>query len=168
MTTPIETVTVSTPAGAFWLAARSGALVAAGFADSAPRLLARLEARLGPLELHEAGDPAGAVSALGRYLAGEREALEPVPVDFGGTDFQRDVWAALREIPQGTTITYAQLASRVGRPRAVRAVGSANGANPVSLFVPCHRVVGKDGLRGYAGGVDRKAWLLAHEKATPG
>ncbi|MBK8598349.1 MAG: methylated-DNA--[protein]-cysteine S-methyltransferase [Holophagales bacterium] len=168
MKTLLETATVETAAGAFWLAARNGALVAAGFADSAPRLLARLETRFGPLEPHEASDPAGAASALGRYLAGERAALEAVPVDLGGTPFQRDVWAALRTIPEGTTITYAELASRVGRPLAVRAVGSANGANPVSVFVPCHRVVGKDGLRGYAGGVARKEWLLAHEKARPG
>jgi methylated-DNA-[protein]-cysteine S-methyltransferase len=167
MTTSLETATVETPAGAFWIAAKDGALVAAGFADSTPRLLARLEARLGPLEIHEASDPAGAASGLRRFLAGEQTALEAVPVDLDGTPFQRDVWAALREIPAGSTLTYAELAQRVGRPRAVRAVGAANGANPVSIFVPCHRVVGKDGLRGYAGGVARKEWLLAHEKATP-
>ena len=167
MTTPIQTTTVETPAGPFWLAARDGALVAAGFAESTPRLLSRLEARFGPLEPHEASDPAGAGSALRRFLAGEQAALEAVPVELGGTPFQRDVWAALRGIPAGSTITYAELARRVGRPRAVRAVGAANGANPVSIFVPCHRVVGKDGLRGYAGGVPRKEWLLAHEKATP-
>jgi methylated-DNA-[protein]-cysteine S-methyltransferase len=166
MTTPLETATVATPSGGFWLAARNGALVAAGFADFADRLLARLEARFGPLDLHEAADPAGAASALRRYLGGELEALDGVEVDLDGTVFQRDVWAALREIPPGVAITYAELARRVGRPRAVRAVGGANGANPVSLFVPCHRVVGSDGLRGYGGGVPRKEWLLAHEGAT--
>ncbi|MBI5442465.1 MAG: methylated-DNA--[protein]-cysteine S-methyltransferase [Deltaproteobacteria bacterium] len=165
MTTPIETATVETATGAFWFAAKDGALVAAGFSESAPRLLARLEARFGPLEPREASDPAGAASAFRRFLAGERAALESVPVDLGGTSFQRDVWAALRGIPTGTTITYAELARRVGRPRAVRAVGGANGANPISIIVPCHRVVGKDGLRGYAGGVARKEWLLAHERA---
>jgi methylated-DNA-[protein]-cysteine S-methyltransferase len=168
MTTPLETATVETPAGPFWLAARNGALVAAGFADSVPRLLARLEARLGPLEPRGADDPAGAVTAFRRFLARELGALDGVPVDLDGTRFQRDVWRALREIPAGSTITYAELARRVGRPRAVRAVGAANGANPVSVVVPCHRVVGKDGLRGYAGGVERKEWLLAHEGATPG
>ncbi len=167
MKTPLETATVETPAGPFWFAAKGGALVAAGFADSVPRLFSRLEARLGPLEPHDASDPAGAVSALRRFLGGELAALESVPVDVAGTPFQRDVWAALREIPAGSTITYAELARRVGRPQAVRAVGAANGANPVSIVVPCHRVVGKDGLRGYAGGVSRKEWLLAHEKATP-
>lgn len=168
MKTPLETATVDTPAGTFWLAARDGALVAAGFVDSAPRLLARLEARFGPVEPLEADDPAGASSALRRFLAGELAALDAVPVDLGGTPFQRDVWRALREIPAGSTITYAELARRVGRPRAARAVGAANGANPVSVVVPCHRVVGKDGLRGYAGGVARKEWLLAHEGTTPG
>jgi methylated-DNA-[protein]-cysteine S-methyltransferase len=167
MSTTIHTATVETPAGPFWLAAKDGALVAAGFADSAPRLLTRLGARFGPLEAREAADPAGAVTALLRFLTGETTALKAVPVDLGGTPFQRDVWAALRDIPAGSTITYAELARRVGRPRAVRAVGTANGANPVSVVVPCHRVVGMDGLRGYAGGVARKAWLLAHEKARP-
>ena len=168
MTTPLETATIDTPAGPFWLAARGEALAGAGFADSAPRLLARLEARFGPLAPRAAGDPAGAVTALRQFLAGDLEALDSVPVDLGGTPFQRDVWRALREIPAGSTITYAELARRVGRPRAVRAVGAANGANPVSVVVPCHRVVGKDGLRGYAGGLARKEWLLAHEGATPG
>jgi methylated-DNA-[protein]-cysteine S-methyltransferase len=166
MTTPLETATVATPSGDFFLAARNGALVAAGFADFAGRLLARLAARFGPLELREAADPAGAASALRRYLGGDLAALDGVEVDLGGTAFQRDVWSALGEIPPGTAITYAELARRVGRPRAVRAVGGANGANPVSLFVPCHRVVGKDGLRGYGGGVPRKEWLLAHEGAA--
>lgn len=167
MSTTIYTATVETPAGPFWLAAKDGALVAAGFADSAPRLRARVEARFGPLDEQDAADPAGAVTALLRFLAGETTALGAVPVDLGGTPFQREVWTALREIPAGSTITYAELAGRVGRPRAVRAVGTANGANPVSVVVPCHRVVGKDGLRGYAGGVARKAWLLAHETARP-
>ena len=164
--TLIETATVQTPAGPFWLAARRESLVAAGFADSAPRLLARLALRFGPLEIRGAADPAGAASALARYLAGDRAALGAIPVDLGGTPFQREVWRALRGIPAGATVTYAEIARMVGRPRAVRAVGAANGANPVSLFVPCHRVVGKDGLRGYAGGITRKEWLLAHEKAA--
>lgn len=166
MTTPLETATVATPAGAFRLFSRDGVLVAAGFADSAPRLLARVEARFGPLDVREAEDPAGAASALRRYLDGDLAALDGVGVDLGGTAFQRDVWVALRQIPPGAPITYGELARRVGRPRAVRAVGGANGANPVSVFVPCHRVVGSDGLRGYGGGVPRKEWLLAHEGTT--
>lgn len=167
MKTPLETATVETPAGPFWVAAKGEALVAAGFADSAPRLLARLEIRFGALERVEAADPAGSVTALRRFLAGDAATLSAVPIDLGGTPFQREVWSALQEIPAGSTITYAELARRIGRPRAVRAVGAANGANPVSIVVPCHRVVGKDGLRGYAGGLARKKWLLAHEKTTP-
>ncbi len=163
MTTTLETATIDTPAGGFWLAARDGALVAAEFAERVPHRLSRLEARFGPLELRDAADPAGAASALRRFLSGDLNALEAVPLDAGGTPFQRDVWAALREIPAGTTATYADVAARVGRPAAVRAVGGANGANPVAVFVPCHRVVGKDSLRGYAGGLERKEWLLAHE-----
>jgi len=166
MTTTLETATIDTPAGGFWLAARDGALVAAEFAERVPHRLSRLEARFGPLELRHAADPAGAASALRRFLAGDLNALEAVPLDAGGTPFQRDVWTALRRIPPGTTATYADLAARVGRPAAIRAVGGANGANPVAVFVPCHRVVGKDGLRGYAGGLERKAWLLAHEETA--
>lgn len=166
MKATLETATIETPAGAFWVAAKDGALVAAGFAEAAPRLLARLEARFGPVESSEAPDPAGAVTALHRFLSGDPAGLESLRVDLGGTPFQRDVWAALRAIPAGTTTTYGELARRIGRPRAVRAVGAANGANPVSIVVPCHRVVGKDGLRGYAGGLARKEWLLAHERAV--
>ncbi len=85
-------------------------------------------------------------------------------MDAGGTAFQRRVWGALREIPPGRTRSYGQLAAAAGRPRAARAAGAANGANPVSLVVPCHRVVGADGrLTGYGGGLERKRWLLAHE-----
>ncbi len=165
MKTTIETAAVETPAGTFRLYAKEGVLVAAGFEEAAPRLLARLASRFGPLEVRGAADPAGAVSALRRWLAGDAAALDALAVDLGGTPFQRAVWEALRGIPCGTTVTYAEIARRIGRPRAVRAVGAANGANPVSIFVPCHRVVGRDGLRGYAGGLPRKEWLLAHEGA---
>ena len=166
MKTPLETATVETPAGPFWFAAKGGALVAAGFADSAPRLFARLEARLGPLEPHEASDPAGAVSALRRFLAGELAALESVPVDLAGTPFQRDVWTALREIPAGSTITYAELARRIGKPTAVRAVANACARNNVAVVIPCHRAVRSDGgLGGYRWGVERKERLLQAERS---
>ena len=85
----------------------------------------------------------------------------------GGTDFQRSVWDALRTIPAGETLSYAALAERVGRPTAVRAVGLANGTNPIAVIVPCHRVIGSDSsLTGYGGGLDRKRWLLEHEGAA--
>ena len=82
-----------------------------------------------------------------------------------GTDFQREVWRALRGIPCGTTLSYGELARRIGRPNAVRAVGLANGANPIGVVVPCHRVIGSNGsLTGYGGGIERKRWLLDHER----
>ena len=107
-----------------------------------------------------------AAEALDAYFAGDFTALDTLPVNLGGTPFQQSVWMALREIPAGTRLTYAQLASRLGRPAAMRAVGHANGANPISIVIPCHRLVGADGtLTGYGGGLDRKRWLLAHEGA---
>ncbi|MCY1042207.1 methylated-DNA--[protein]-cysteine S-methyltransferase [Corallococcus sp. bb12-1] len=110
-------------------------------------------------------DPSGRTSALQAYLRGDISAINALPVATAGTAFQREVWRALRDIPAGTTTTYARLAERIGRPRAVRAVGAANGANPVGIVVPCHRVVGANAsLTGYAGGIERKRWLLDHEQ----
>lgn len=101
---------------------------------------------------------------LGSYFAGDLRAIEALVVRTGGTPFQREVWAALRTIPAGQTISYGALAKRLNRPSAVRAVGMANGANPISIVVPCHRVIGADGsLTGYGGGLPRKRWLLEHE-----
>jgi methylated-DNA-[protein]-cysteine S-methyltransferase len=102
--------------------------------------------------------------AIQGYFAGALDAIDAIPVQTGGTPFQRDVWRALRTIPCGATVSYAQLAERIGRPTAARAVGLANGSNPVGVVVPCHRVIGSDGsLTGYGGGVTRKRWLLEHE-----
>lgn len=114
------------------------------------------------------GDPLGVGAILRRYFAGELEAIDEIPIDLQeGTDFQRKVWQTLRKVPVGKTWSYQQLATAVGRPRAVRAVGAANGANPIALVLPCHRVIGKGGeLRGYGGGLDRKRWLLAHERVA--
>ena len=100
---------------------------------------------------------------LTAYWAGELTDFD-VPLTSTGTPFQQQVWAALRQVPYGATCSYAALAAAIGRPTAVRAVGAANGRNPVCLVVPCHRVVGADGtLTGYAGGVERKRFLLQHE-----
>jgi len=102
---------------------------------------------------------------LAEYFAGERQQFD-VPLKLAGTPFQQQVWQELVRIPFGTTITYAQLAQRVGKPTASRAVGHANGRNPISIIVPCHRVIGTNGkLTGYAGGVDKKQWLLAWERS---
>lgn len=98
------------------------------------------------------------------YLGGDLRAIEQIRVHTAGTAFQRAVWAELRNIPAGRTLSYGQLAARIGHPRAVRAVGLANGANPVGVVVPCHRVIGADGsLTGFGGGLPRKQWLLTHE-----
>ncbi|SDR91132.1 methylated-DNA--[protein]-cysteine S-methyltransferase [Agrococcus carbonis] len=111
-----------------------------------------------------------AVQQLGEYWAGERTAFD-LPLAGMGTPFQQRVWAALRAIPYGETRTYGWIAEQLGQPTAVRAVGLANGRNPLSIVVPCHRVVGASGaLTGYAGGVERKRFLLDHERgaALPG
>lgn len=105
---------------------------------------------------------------LAEYFAGERQEFD-VPVQLAGTPFQQRVWQELVRIPYGTTISYAELARRVGQPTASRAVGSANGRNPVSILVPCHRVIGANGkLTGYGGGIDKKEWLLAWERRAMG
>jgi methylated-DNA-[protein]-cysteine S-methyltransferase len=105
--------------------------------------------------------------AFARYFAGDRTALKAVPWITGGTEFQQQVWRALTTIPVGETWSYAQLAAAIGKPKAVRAVGLANGANPIPIAVPCHRVIGADGsLTGFGGGLERKRWLLRHEGAA--
>jgi O-6-methylguanine DNA methyltransferase len=104
-----------------------------------------------------------AAEQLDQYFAGARRRFD-LPLDLPGTPFQQRVWQALSEIPFGETLSYGQLAARIGKPGAARAVGLANNRNPISIIVPCHRVIGADGsLTGYGGGLDRKRWLLAHE-----
>jgi methylated-DNA-[protein]-cysteine S-methyltransferase len=101
------------------------------------------------------------------YVAGDLGAIDDIPTKTTGTAFQRRVWAALREIPTGETWSYGQLAAHVGEPGAARAVGLANGSNPIGVVVPCHRVIGANGtLTGYGGGIERKRWLLQHEGAA--
>jgi methylated-DNA-[protein]-cysteine S-methyltransferase len=114
--------------------------------------------------LVRSANPAGLTSAIRAYFAGDLAAIDGLPVAMGGTDFERAVWRALRDIPCGETCSYGEIARRIGRPAAVRAVGLANGRNPIGIVVPCHRVIGADGtLTGYGGGIERKRWLLAHE-----
>lgn len=165
----LDACTVDTPIGALYVAARGEAVVGLEFGDAHERrdaLARHLDRYLGPHERRAHPDPGGAATRLRRYFAGERGALDEQPVEIHGTDFQAQVWNALRRIPAGTTWTYSQLAEHLGRPEARRAVGAANGANPIALFVPCHRVIAADGtLWGYGGGLERKRWLLAHEGA---
>jgi methylated-DNA-[protein]-cysteine S-methyltransferase len=126
--------------------------------------------RAGGYVIEPKQDPYNFTTAMDSYFEGDLSVIENLPVETGGTTFQREVWKALREIPCGTTWSYSELAQRIGNPAAVRAVGLANGSNPVSIVVPCHRVIGANGtLTGYGGGLERKRWLLAHEAtARPG
>jgi methylated-DNA-[protein]-cysteine S-methyltransferase len=136
--------------------------------DHAPRMQRQLRLHYGSnISLGPGRVPCGTRAALEAYFAGDLEQLDGIECHTGGTSFQRAVWAALRAIPPGRTMSYGALAATLGIPRAVRAVGRANGANPISIVVPCHRVIGADGsLSGYGGGLERKRWLLAHEGAT--
>ena len=115
--------------------------------------------------LTPAQSPPGVASVMAAYFDGDIHAIDSLPVATGGTAFQKSVWQALRSIPAGETISYGELAKRLGNPAAVRAVGLANGANPIGIVVPCHRVIGANGsLTGYGGGLERKQWLLNHER----
>jgi len=163
----LETREVSTPIGPVVLYAREERLCGLEFTDRRERCNALeqdLERRFGGFRARHAADPAGARARLEAYFDGELDTLESVPVDVEGTPFQQIVWAALRAIPAGQRRTYGELAAAMGRAHAARAVGTANARNPVSLVIPCHRVVEAGGrLGGYGGGLDRKRWLLTHE-----
>ena len=155
---------VKSPIGAILVACDGGTLCALEFADAEDRMLAGLKARYGEFQRVAASDPGGVCARLGDYLLGELDALDEVVVDGGGTAFQRKVWTELRKIEPGQALSYGALARRLGMPNSVRAVARANALNPISIVVPCHRVIGSDGsLTGYGGGLPRKRWLLEHE-----
>jgi methylated-DNA-[protein]-cysteine S-methyltransferase len=138
------------------------------FADHRARLLRLLSEHYGTYELAEAAAPAAIAAALEHYFQGDLDALDALATATGGSELQRRVWQALRRIPAGQTKSYGAIARELGfeDPRAAIDVGAANGSNPVSIIVPCHRVIGKGGeLKGYAGGPHRKRWLLEHEGA---
>jgi len=141
-----------------------GALRALDFADYETRMLKLLKRHYGEQALEKGPAPKPIHDALTSYFAGDAAALEGLTWKTNGTEFQRTVWNALTTIPAGATWSYRQLAEKIGKPKAVRAVGLANGANPVGVVVPCHRVIGANGsLTGYGGGLERKRWLLEHE-----
>ena len=159
----IRITTIDSPIGALTIAARGTRVCLLTF-GRAPDARRTIERWYPGDPIAEAADPGGAVSALDSYFAGKLGALDGVEVEMNGTPFQRRVWEALRSIRAGTTTSYAAIARTIGSPSAVRAVGAANGANPVAVIVPCHRVIGSNGsLTGYGGGLERKRWLLAHE-----
>ncbi|MDP1739098.1 MAG: methylated-DNA--[protein]-cysteine S-methyltransferase [Caulobacter sp.] len=137
------------------------------FDNDSPRTRRLMSIHYADIPVVERETPKAIGAAFDRYFAGEMAALADIPWRVAGTDFQRQVWHALTEIPAGETRTYSQQAARIGRPAAVRAVGLANGANPIGIVIPCHRVIGSGGsLTGYGGGIERKRWLLTHEGAT--
>lgn len=154
---------VESPVGSLLLAWRGKALCSLWFDGREDRMAAALKARYGSVGM-KPGDPAEFRRRLDEYFAGDIPAIDKIEVDTGGTAFQQGVWRLLRLIPAGTTTTYGELAAKMNSPGAARAVGMANGQNPVAIIVPCHRVIGSSGkLTGYGGGLDRKRWLLAHE-----
>jgi methylated-DNA-[protein]-cysteine S-methyltransferase len=159
---------IDTPIGKMLIVSDgSGNLRAVDWIDCEYRMRRLLHLHYGKngFHLQLTRDPNSLTDAIGRYFAGELDAIDSLPIETGGTRFQREVWRALRKIRCGTTVSYAELAEQIGRPTAVRAVGLANGSNAIGVVVPCHRVIGSDGsLTGYGGGIERKRWLLEHEK----
>ncbi len=154
--------TVETPCGPLVLQAQGSALVAASFTQAAPATSVQTSPSAATLQvLHSAH------AWISAYL--QRATLPTLPsISAAGTPFQQRVWAELKRIPFGRTLSYAQRTARLGDMNAIRAVAAANGANPLAIFIPCHRVIGSDGsLTGYAGGLHRKQWLLQHEGALP-
>lgn len=141
-------------------------LRALDFSDFRERMERLLKEHYGAYTLQDGAAPAPLRAALDAYFAGDLDALNRLQVSTAGTSFQREVWLALRTIPAGAPTSYGGLAAQLGRPGAARAVGTANRKNPVAIVVPCHRVIGSQGaLVGYAGGMNRKRWLLDHEAA---
>lgn len=160
---------LDSPLGAMLLVTDAQQAVRAlDFADHQARLHRGLREHYGEVQLMEAPVPTEVTHALARYFDGEVQALNALRTATAGSELQRRVWAALRRIPAGTTTTYGKLAKELGfdDPRAAIAIGAANGANPIAIIVPCHRVIASNGdLKGYAWGLQRKRWLLEHEKA---
>jgi methylated-DNA-[protein]-cysteine S-methyltransferase len=158
---------LTSPIGPLTVAEREGRVCLLHFGSKSADARAEL-ARWYPEERVATAECTALRRMLQRYFDGKVSVLDGIDVELNGTPFQRDVWTALRAIPAGTTLSYAELARRIGHRSAVRAVGAANGANPVALIVPCHRVIGSNGsLTGYGGGLQRKQWLLAHEGVRP-
>lgn len=161
----IERLSFSEPMGSLLVVCDAEGIVRAlDFGADDARLLCRLDARYPGAEVEWGSMALPVRRALDAYFEGDLRAIDTVPVATVGTPFQRAVWDALRTIPAGTTTSYGALAAAIGRPTAVRAVGLAVGSNPVSVIVPCHRVIGANQtLTGFGGGLARKQWLLEHE-----
>jgi O-6-methylguanine DNA methyltransferase len=168
----ITELKMESPVGPLRLVATDAGICRIAFSRDAAAVRRELGRRFGGIRVSESSRRRNvlerAQKALGRYFSGREIDVDRLSLDPGGTEFQQDVWACLRTIPRGETRSYGDVAAAIRRPKAVRAVGSANRANPIPIIVPCHRVIGSDGeLRGYAGRLDRKEWLLRHENALP-
>src|SRR6202012_6115051 len=156
LTTPIGIALLVTDA--------DGALRALDWEDYEPRMRELLRRQYGAVVLQDRQSPRDISAALSGYFKGDLDRLNTIKWRVAGTPFQRKVWTALAKIPPGTTVSYGALAARLDSPKAMRAVGHANGSNPISVVVPCHRLIGANGaLIKYGGGLERKRWLLAHE-----
>jgi methylated-DNA-[protein]-cysteine S-methyltransferase len=154
--TPIGVALIATDADGF--------LRALDWEDHDPRIRELLRRIYGEVVLQEAPAPKEMRAALSAYFKGDLDALRTIKWRVAGTPFQQKVWNALPAIPAGTTMSYGALAAKLDSPNAMRAVGHANGSNPISVVVPCHRLIGANGsLIKYGGGLERKRWLLAHE-----
>jgi methylated-DNA-[protein]-cysteine S-methyltransferase len=156
------------PVGRILFASDGEAVTMLDFAGCEERMQTLLAKRFRKPEFKRGSDPLNMKRQLADYFDGHVHALDETPANTGGTPFQELVWKMLREIPVGHTWSYGQLAAKIGRPQAARAVGHANSLNPVAIIVPCHRVIGaSSSLVGYGGGLERKEWLLRHEGARP-
>ena len=160
----IAIATLDSPVGPLTVAARADRVCLLHFGQDSAGIRAWLERWYPGQPVAPSKDPAAIRTVLGAYFTGDVDVLDRVPVELNGTAFQKRVWEALRGVRAGTTVPYATIAKRIAAPHAVRAVGAANGANPVAVIVPCHRIIGSNGtLTGYGGGLERKEWLLRHE-----
>jgi methylated-DNA-[protein]-cysteine S-methyltransferase len=165
----IGLMTVESPIGPLTVAARGSRVCLLHFGPQSSYVEKSIAKWYPGMPVAKDADPAGTAKILERYFGGDLGSLDEVDVELHGTPFQQGVWMALREVRAGTTSSYAELAKRVGSPAAVRAVGAANGSNPVAVVLPCHRIIGSNGsLTGYGGGLQRKRWLLEHEGVTRG
>lgn len=161
---------IASPVGPLLMIADSaGVMRVLEFQDREERWRPHIARRFPDATMREKPGAFGHAATLARYFDGDIEAIDAIATKATGSDFQLAVWKALREIPAGTTTSYGAIARKLGKPDAMRAVGLANGANPIAIVVPCHRVIGADGsLAGYGGGLERKRWLLAHEDRHAG
>jgi methylated-DNA-[protein]-cysteine S-methyltransferase len=157
---------ISTPIGDMVLVARDRVLLLLEFDDAKDRVAREMRGRFGDVTLQPTENPFGFSAIIRDYFSGNVTAIDNMPTDGGGTVFEKQVWEELRKIPSGTTKSYGDIARTLGDTNLSRAVGTANGRNPIAIVVPCHRVIGADGsMTGYGGGLKRKEWLLRHEGA---